>query len=460
MNSNEISLEEKILKSINKFNMLPQNAAVVVGVSGGSDSMALLYFLLHFSKIKNLKIIAAHVNHSLRGSESDRDENFVRDFCKDNDVELKVLKVDVAKKAKEMKMGLEECGRLIRYEFFEELASPNNAKIALAHTLSDNIETIILNLTRGSGIHGLCGILPARDNIIRPLMLLEKSEILAYCKANKIKYVEDSSNKDREYSRNKIRLDVVPVLKEINPSLGKAFLKVSSLLQSDDDYLNKIAREKLNDIKIEKGQYFLKELKKLDLAIKSRCIKLAVLEANKNINLDFSHVNLILALIEQGSGTVTLPDKIYVKVEKETLKIFLKEKPVKDWRIQLNSLNNNLTGQARKFIIRVVCKSEYDDLLKQDKTLLNRAVDYEKIPPNSVLRNRRPGDVLKLSKRGITKSLKKFFNEEKVSIEKRSELSMIADKNNILWLEEFGACEPLKINNNTKQVLIINIGRN
>lgn len=460
MNSNKISLEEKILKTIDKFNMLPQNTEVVVGVSGGSDSIALLYFLLHFSKIRNLKIMAAHVNHSLRGDESERDENFVRNFCKDNDVELKVLKVDIAKKAKEMKMGLEECGRLVRYKFFEELASPDNAKIALAHTLSDNIETIILNLTRGSGIHGLCGILPVRDNIIRPLMLLEKSEILVYCKANKINYVEDSSNKNREYSRNKIRLDVVPVLKEINPSLGKAFFKVSNLLQIDDDYLNKMAKEKLNDIKIGKNQYCLEKLNSLDLAIKTRCIKSAVLEANKNVSLNFSHVNLILNLIDQGAGTVTLPDKIYIKVEKEILKIFFKKEPVKDWSIQLKGSNNNLTEQAGEFIIRIIYKSEFDDLLKQDETLLNRAVDYEKIPTEAILRNRRPGDVLNLEKRGIAKSLKKFFNEEKVPPEKRSKFSMIADKSDILWLEGFGACESLKINSSTKQILIINIGRN
>ena len=281
-------MENKALKTVEKYNMLSYGDKIVIGLSGGADSSALFHFLVSLREKYGLTIIACHVNHMLRGAEADRDESFVRSLCESEGVEFKLLRVDVAAIAQRNKESTEKCGRDIRYAFFDEIASSCGGKIATAHTASDNAETVLFNMTRGCGIKGLCGIPPVRDNIIRPLIEVTRSEIEEYCNRNGLKYVDDSTNFTREYTRNKLRLDVVKVLKEINPSFEATVSAMSDRMRIQAEHLDSIARSIMNDAYTDKG-YKANLLYSADEAVFSEVIDRllpndypALLDANYN----------------------------------------------------------------------------------------------------------------------------------------------------------------------------------
>ena len=318
MNSEINFIEKKIENTIEKYNMLKNVSAVILGVSGGADSMALLRFFESYSEKRKLNIFVAHVNHCLRGEESDRDENFVREYCKKNDINLEILRINVNKIAKESKKGVEECARKLRYDFFNELSARYDGKIATAHTLSDSVETMLINLARGTGAAGLCGISAKRDNIIRPLITLKRAETQRYCEENEIFYVTDSTNLNREYTRNKVRLDVVPLLKQLNPEFESVAERTMFFLKSDNEYLNNIAKKFLIESCISKGVYDLTSVKCEPLPILSRFIRLAVFDLLKS-NVTARHIEMILNLIKCDSGAVILPHNIKVGVNKRLL---------------------------------------------------------------------------------------------------------------------------------------------
>ncbi len=253
----------KALSAVQKYNMLSQNDKIVVGLSGGADSCALLHFLVSLGKEMNLTVSACHINHQLRGAEADRDEQFAVDFCKNLHVPLYILRADVKGEALRQKKSTEQCGRDIRYKFFSETADMLHAKIATAHTASDNAETVLFNLARGSGASGLCGIPPVRDNIIRPLIECTRTDIENYCRENNISYVTDSTNLTDEYTRNKIRLEIIPVLKKINPAFESSISGMTERMKETVDFIDKCAEKALSECLTDKG-YSIKKKKKLD----------------------------------------------------------------------------------------------------------------------------------------------------------------------------------------------------
>ena len=293
----------KVLKTIEDYQMLSPASRVVVGVSGGADSMALLHLLWGRRKLcPALKVTAAHVNHCLRGEESDRDEAHVREYCQKEKIPLEVLKIDVRAEAQRRKLGLEACGRAVRYEFFQRLAG-NGGLIATAHNLSDHVETVLLHLARGAGLRGMCGIPPVRGNIIRPLIGCTRQEIEAYCRDNEIPYVTDSTNLKTEYSRNKIRLQVLPVLKEINPSLEEAVGRMAQGLREDDDYLWAAARGLLSQASLEEGGWSCRVLSQGEKPVRVRAVRL-LQEGSKP---EARHLEAIDRIVLAGQGGVSVP---------------------------------------------------------------------------------------------------------------------------------------------------------
>lgn len=454
MNSEVNFIEKKVENTIDKYNMLNNVNAVIIGVSGGADSMALLKFFEGYSKKRNLNLIAAHVNHCLRGEESDRDENFVREYCQKNEIKLEILRIDVNKIAEETKKGLEECARKLRYDFFNELSVKYDGKIATAHTLSDSVETMLLNLARGTGVAGLCGIPAKRDNIIRPLIAVKRTETQRYCEENGISYVTDSTNLKREYTRNKIRLDVITVLKQINPEFEAVVERTMSFLKSDDEYLNSIAKRFLNESYISKGVYNLDKIKYEPLPILSRFIRLAVFEFLKS-NVTAQHIELILNLIKNNSGAVILPQNVKVSVEKHILYVKKVEKELissrKEFVIPFK-VGSVLTENSEKFIIKVLRKSEFD---KFNKLPFLYAMDCDKISADANFRTRRAGDKFCQAGRGVTKSVKKLFNELKISQNERNDVLILADKNEVLWINKVGISESVKVTESTENIVII-----
>ena len=232
----------KVLKTINEYKMLENTDRIIIGLSGGADSISLTHLLYNFCKDKKINILAVHVNHCIREKEALRDEIFVKDFCSNLGIELLIKRINILDLSKELKLGIEETGRKVRYQIFkEQLFENTKTKIATAHTLSDNIETILMRLANGTALKGLCGIPPVRENIIRPLINIKRSEIENYCKENNLEYVIDSSNFEKNYTRNKIRLDIIPHLKCINNDFEESFKRAIDSFRSDEFYLDKKA---------------------------------------------------------------------------------------------------------------------------------------------------------------------------------------------------------------------------
>ncbi|MBR6502326.1 MAG: tRNA lysidine(34) synthetase TilS, partial [Clostridia bacterium] len=226
---------KKVIEALARFDMLKDVKHITVALSGGADSMALLDALLEIKSELNIeKISAAHFNHQIRGDEAMRDQDFVVNYCKHKDIECFVGSANVPQYAKQNNLSLELAARRLRYDFFESL---NTDKIATAHTASDNLETIIFNLTRGTALSGLCGIPPVRDGYIRPLIFCTRDDIENYCNQRRIQYVTDSTNLCDDYTRNKIRHNVATVLKQINPLAENAVSRMSLSIREDEDFI-------------------------------------------------------------------------------------------------------------------------------------------------------------------------------------------------------------------------------
>lgn len=250
-------LKEQVIDTIKKYNLIKENDSIVIGVSGGPDSICLLHVLNEIKNELNFKIYVAHINHMIR-EEADEETEYVKEFCKNLGIECYIKRIDVVKIANNLKRGTEETGRQIRYEFFNEvLEKTNSNKIATAHNNNDKVETILMNILRGSGTSGLKGIEPIRDNkYIRPLINTSREEIEEYCETNKLEPRIDKSNNENIYTRNKIRNVVIPYIKkEFNPNILKTINRLSEVANEENEYLNKITKETFNKIKVCSDKY-------------------------------------------------------------------------------------------------------------------------------------------------------------------------------------------------------------
>ena len=248
-------MKNKILTYINKENLLTRGKKVIVTCSGGADSI----FLLHILNKLGYDCIVAHCNFHLRGEESNRDENFVREYCKKENLTLLVEHFDTTKYATEKKLSIEMAARELRYNWFENIRKEYNAQaIAVAHHSDDSIETILLNLLRGTGLKGICGIRPKNGYIVRPLLCVNRKEIEEYLQNNDTQYITDSTNLENEYTRNKIRNIVMPILREINPQIDSVMLSnAENFSAAESIYRNVIEKEKSSAIFITDDSYII-----------------------------------------------------------------------------------------------------------------------------------------------------------------------------------------------------------
>lgn len=415
---------------------------VVVGLSGGADSIALTHILL-----KNLgadKLICAHVNHMIRGEEAQRDEDFVRSFCSSHNIRLQVLKKDVAAIAKEEKIGTEECGRKIRYGFFEELASGEKDLIATAHNADDNAETILMNIAKGTGLKGLCGIPAVRGKIIRPVLCMSRQEIEDYCNENDLDYVTDSTNLADDYDRNKIRHKVIPVLNEINCNVVDNISRMVSLLTEDNEYLDGEAVKVLNDTKTRWG-WNAEKLSSVPLPVLRRAV--VILLSDVGGRIEKKHIDAVIEIMHKG-GAVCVNSDTTVSVKQNCLTIVKgKEKSLQEKSLVIGE--NTLTENKNLWLIL----EETDNCKKINNLLSNSCADYDKIKNTLVVRSRREGDRITLKSRKVTKSLKKLFNEMKIPAHLRLNVAVVADGDNIIFVEGIGVDSAYAVDSGTKNVL-------
>lgn len=316
-------LKEEVLKTIKDNNLINEGDKIVLGVSGGPDSICLLHLLNNLTNTLKITIYVAHINHSIR-EVADMETKYVQDFCKKIGVECFVKKEDILSLAKKQKKGTEEVGRQVRYSFFDEILEKTNSnKIATAHNSNDRAETVILNILRGSGISGLKGIEAIRDQkYIRPLINTDRESIEKYCEENNLEPKIDETNKENIYTRNKVRNVVIPYIKkEFNQNIIKTINRLSIVATEENDYLMKITKQEYANISnIENGiiTLDLKRFNNLELVIKRRLILYTINEAIHTTN-GIEKVNLddIVKLCSNNIGNKYLTPikeiKIYVK---------------------------------------------------------------------------------------------------------------------------------------------------
>lgn len=430
----------KVRHAISEYKMPAQSRRVIVALSGGADSMALLRALLSLRDELDITLEACHVNHGIRGQSADCDEAFVKAECDKLGIKLHLLHADVPSLARERGLGLEECGRQVRYSFFESLG---DCIIATAHTLSDRCETLLLNETRGTSLRGLCSIPAVRGNVIRPLIDCTREEIEAYCAENEISFVTDETNLDPSYSRNRIRLNVIPELKKINPSFENAALRLISSAIEDDDYFAEITRDAFGKAKKENG-FDAVFIKNQHPSVRKRLLAY-ILKETADITPELVHLKLVEQILD--GGTAEIIGNTVVSVKNSVLTVNPERDDAAEWEVDFTSLCAKLPrGTVRAEIVN---KNE----LPPKHIVHNKVIDYDRIIGQCVIRNRRAGDKIRPAGSSCTKTLKKLFNEK--HLEGRNNRLILADDLGILWVEGIGCADRVKITEETQKILVI-----
>ena len=449
-------MNKTALKTIFDYSMLSRGDSVIAAVSGGADSMALLCFLLEIKEEYDLSISVCHINHLFRGEDADGDEEFVRSFCEKHAIPFYLKRCSVAALAKEKGIGFEECGREVRYSFFNETARSigEKVKIATAHNLGDCAETLIFNIARGASPAALSSIAPKRDNIIRPLIRCSRAQIEGYLGSIGQDFRCDKTNSDTAYSRNFIRHKVVPLLKEINPSFESAVLNLTEISREQQSFLNEICRAEYS--KIYSGGALLKdELLKLNIALRRSIIAMFCRENNVVVTKKLTDEVLEALSGERFCISVSC-DKL-LKCEGGKIKIAEPTtKEIHDFEFPF-SLGSFTLPDGRTLNIKTINYEEFENLKKNSKNLLKNCLCYDIINGSFVFRNRKVGDEITLFPRNVTKTLKKLFNESKIQAEKRDIIPVLAKDNRVLWAEGIGIDRSVAVDRKSQGIILIEV---
>lgn len=324
-------MKNKVIDTIKKYNLIEPEDKIVLGVSGGPDSISMLNILNEIKEELNFEIYVAHINHMIR-EEAEDDEKYVQKYCEKNNIQFFSQRIDVKQVANNMKTGTEEAGRKIRYDFFEEVMQNVGAnKIAIAHNKNDKIETIIMNLLRGSGASGLKGIEPIRDNkYIRPLIECERQEIEQYCEENNLNPRIDKTNFENDYTRNKIRNIIIPYIKkEFNPNIIETINRLSQVATEESDYIDRQTSKIYQDLLIERNQnqivLKLKEFNEQEKVIKSRIILLATKQLmGSTQGIEKIHIEDIIKLCSNNIGNKFLTPNKNIKFLIKDKKLYVR----------------------------------------------------------------------------------------------------------------------------------------
>lgn len=404
--------------------MIAPGEGVVCALSGGTDSVCLLDILASLREELDFVLYACHYNHRLRGEESHRDEAFARSICEKKGIPLFVGSGNVAEEAAKTGCGIEETARKMRYAFFDEaLAHFGADRIATAHNADDNLETVIMHLARGTGLRGLCGIPPVRDRLIRPILFASRTAIEQYCAAHGLDHVEDCTNSDESYTRNRIRAKVIPILKEINPSAASVSVDMCARLREDEKYLTDASRTE--------GSILISQLGPKPVGI--RTVRDGYEKASGGSSLSSRQLDALwmLCIGDSPSARLSLPGNI-TAVRKYDQLVFLKD-PV-DPDDFCYKLPENGCVDTGKFLIFCKICSKTPDLAKNTNTF---AIKRDMIDGALYVRSRKTGDSIKLPGRP-SKSLKKLFIDEKIPASDRSGVPVIADTRSVAAVYGFG----------------------
>lgn len=450
----------QVKSTLIKYHMVQQGEHILVGLSGGADSVCLLTVLHGLKEELGLHLSAVHVHHGIRGEEADLDAQFSKDLCVQLEIPIYMIYRNVQAEAAELKISLEEAGRKARYEEFEKLSmSLGNVKIGVAHHMNDQAETVLFNLMRGSGLKGLGGMRPVRDMIIRPLIECSRVEIENYCKEMGINYKVDSTNESNAYSRNKIRNQLIPYLQEnFNPSVVSQISRMSEGFREDLDFLDQQAQihfEKcIKEASENRVVLNVTGLIGLHPALRKRIYLVAIKHLRKTLQgYENKHLAMLDSFIFMGTGKkISLLEGLFVEKVYQEVYFSLETKKGSFWEyilykedtiIELSEIHSRL--EVRVF--------NNDNTIKIGENRYTKWFDYDKIICNLSVRNRRDGDFIYLQGSKQRKKLKDYFIDLKLPRELRGALPLIANGSEVLWIIGYRRNDASKVSLETKKIL-------
>ncbi|HIE29331.1 TPA: tRNA lysidine(34) synthetase TilS [Candidatus Poribacteria bacterium] len=456
---------KKVKSFIFDNRMIGPGDKIVVGVSGGPDSLALLYALFYLKDELNFTLHIAHLDHKFRGVESAADAKFVEEHARKLEIPFTIEAIDVPSIIRRNRLSSEDGARRIRYQFFDRVAAEVNAdKVALGHNADDQAETMLMRLFRGAGSHGLSGIPKVRDGrYIRPLLSSSRSEIENFLSDLGLSARQDSSNQRPIYLRNKIRLELLPILEtEYNSNIKNVLCRTAEILQSEAELLDKIAAEILPTCVITSHpstiEINLDNLQKQHIAIQRRILRLCIADVSSNISdIRFEHIESILHLISNSKPNciLILPNNVKIIKSYDNLTI-CQATPTSD-EFPKFEYGLKVPGITKLQILDSMMVANLDeDVVIDSDNRFREVFDWEKIKPPLRVRNRRSGDRFQpLGMRG-EKRLKDFFIDEKVPRRLRQRVPLlVSDDGEILWVVGYRMSDRCKITASTRQKLAV-----
>lgn len=443
---------ENVLEFIKKNNMIKPGEIIGVACSGGRDSISLLHYLNSIKAELDCEVVAVNVDHGIRAN-SAVDTEFVMQFCKDHKIRAYKFKGEALKVVKEEKLTIEQAARKVRYGVFETVIKKGLVdKIALAHHLNDQAETVLLNIVRGAGLTGARGMEPIRDGIyIRPLLNTPREEIMAYLDENGLEFVEDETNADTTYSRNYIRNIVMPALRKHFKSVDKSIVNFASICAKDDDFINSqlnlgtlIETKELTKIPL---TYFYQ-----DEAIVNR-ILMKVFSRFAKQDIEKKHIKMVreFALEARNGNIISLPFKIKVMKEYDYITIgYIKKKETIG--------ENNFRSGKLKIQGYGVIRSTASKVLTEPK-LHQHIIDADRLPTNAIWRLRQEGDTFSPLGLGGTKKLKDYFIDKKIPQRMRDEIPVLAVGSKILVVADVEIADEMKVTEESQRFYKINYER-
>ena len=440
-------LKDEALATITQHALIERGDTILVALSGGADSVALLHVLHALAPTLGFSLCAAHLNHGIRGVEADEDQAFVQRICGTLGVALLTRNVDVPAAAAQQKQTLEQAARACRYAFLREAAQTLGAgKIALAHHMNDQAETLLLHLARGSGLTGLTGMRPQNQELIRPFLYCTRAQIEAYLAQESLPYRTDSTNLVAEYTRNRLRLDIIPAFEaHVNPAFVKALCSAAELLLADETYLDSLARDALTSAKTAKG-YDRHALSALAYPLLSRTVRIALADAGAAQDIQRTHVQQVIALLNASTGArLTLPQAdVWLDYDSVCFGRYVIP-PHADIRVPFSG-EGVYTLPDGSFTCSV--STPPADGFKENRTVAY--IDADKLHALEMngsvqcFRSRVPGDLFFPVGAPGRKKLKSYLIDHKVSRGAR-EGSMLCAGSDVLFLPGFGVSELVKL---------------
>ena len=443
---------DEVIDYIKKHNMIKSGEIIGVACSGGRDSISLLHYLNSIKHELDCEVVAVNVDHGIR-AHSALDTEFVMQFCKDNKIRAYKFKAEALKVAKEEKLTIEQAARKVRYGVFETVIKKGLVdKIALAHHMQDQAETVLLNIVRGAGLSGARGMEPVRDEIyIRPLLATPREEIMAYLDMNGLEYVEDETNADNTYSRNYIRNIVLPALRKQFKGVDKNIVNFSAICAKDDEYINSQINlstliENNEMVKIPLSYFYQDE------AIVNRILKRVFAKFAKQ-DIERKHINMVreFALEANNGNMINLPMKIKVLKEYDYIVVgnLKKKETFGEYAFRSGKLKVEGYGIIRSTSSKVLTEAK----------LHQHIIDADKLPTNAIWRFRQESDVFSPLGLGGTKKLKDYFIDKKIPQRMRNEIPVLAVGNRILIIADVEIADEIKVTENSKQFYKINYER-